>query len=139
MVGDILDDLCTGMIILHKNLQVKYNAVIDTVLGRAAMQHSVSDEDHIPGVTEVCLVVDRQMKVAGNNADNFILGVPVIGHVIAWTARLFVIEGDREIKRSVPALLFIVNVFHPFSLSNQVNIVQYFYHYTTFHRYFNPL
>ena len=118
VVSDVLNDFCTGMIILHQDLKIKDDAVIDTVNRRSAVQDSICDKYDISRVIHIGLVVDRQVKTAGQNADDLILSVPVIGHVIARTTRLFVVKCDRKVECSVLSLFFVLYVLHDDSLLN---------------------
>ena len=42
----------------EKSMEVKYKALIDTVLWGAAVQHSVSDEKKISGVSHIFLIIN---------------------------------------------------------------------------------
>ena len=71
----------TCVIILQQNLQVKNNTVIDAgvVLRIAAVKRAVRDENDISLMINACIIVQRQMESAGDNSDNLIVPVPVVG------------------------------------------------------------
>lgn len=119
VISDILNDLCTCMVVMHENLQVKYDALIDAVDGGAPMENAICDKNDISCMVDPSFIVDCQMETAGNDPDNLILCMPVIGHMITWAAWLFMVKSDRKIKCTMFALLFIVYVFHESSLSNE--------------------
>lgn len=119
VIGDVLNDLCACMVIMHENLQVKYDALIDAVDGSAPMENAICDKNDISCMVDQSFIIDCQMETAGNDPDNFILCMPVIGHMITRAAWLFMVKSDRKIKCAMFALLFIVYVFHESSLSNK--------------------
>lgn len=133
VVHDIVDMFGACMVILHQNLKVKNNAVIDAglVLRVAAMQRAVRNENNVAFVAGADIIVQGHMKIAGENADDLVVTVPVIWHVIARAMGRLVIKGDREIEGALLPLLFIIKIFHcpAYFLSEykQVNIVVFFY------------
>ena len=101
VVCDILDNLGTGVVVLHEDLKIKHHAVIDAVYRCAAVQDTICDEDNISRVTYMCLIVDRQMKAAGQDSDDLVFRVPVIGQ---WEMLAYVICG---ILVGIAAIFFV--------------------------------
>ena len=114
VVHDVLYVFRTGMVVFYQNLQIENNAVIDAamVLRAAAVECAVRNEDNVACMIGARIIVQRQMKVARDNADDFIVPVPVVRHVVSGTVRGFVIEGNRKVKRSLLPSLFVVKIFH---------------------------
>lgn len=44
--------------------------------------------------------------------NNFIVGMPVVGHVVSGAVGHFVVEGDREVEGALFPLLLVIEVFH---------------------------
>lgn len=78
----------------------------------SAVQRAVRNEYHVSLTVDTGIVVQRQVKGAGNNPDDFIVTVPVIGHVIARAVGDFMIKSNRKVKGALLSLFFIIKVFH---------------------------
>lgn len=102
------------MIILHQNLKVKNDAVIDTglVLWVAAVQRAVRNENNIAFMADADIVVQGHMKITGKNADDLIMSMPVIWHIVARAVGNLMIESDGKIEGPLLSLFFIIEVFH---------------------------
>lgn len=144
VVHDIVDMFGACVVILHQNLKVKNNTVVGAglVLRVAAVQRAVHNENNVAFVTGADIIVQGHMKITGENADDLIVTVPVIGHVIARAVGRLVIKSDREIEGALLPLLFIIKIFHcpAYFLSEykQVNIVVFFYIISLFFFYASP-
>ena len=112
MAHDVVDGFCAGVIILQQDLQVKDDAFIFAVMGNASVKEAVGNEDDVIFFIDPVIIVNGKRKGSGENAHDLIMGVPVIGHVIARTVGIFVIEGDREIKGSLFPAFSVINIFH---------------------------
>lgn len=133
MIHDIADMFGTCVIILQQDLKVKNNAVVDAglILRVAAMQRAVRNKNNIALVAGADIVVQGHMKIAGQNTDDLVMAVPVIGHIIARAVRRLMVKGDGKIEGALLSLFLIIKIFHfPsyfLSESKQVNIVVFFY------------
>lgn len=114
VLHDIVDVFGTGMVVLHQNLKIEDDAVIDAgvVMRTSAMKRAVRDKDDLAFPVISCLIVQGQLKGSGYNTDDFIMMVPVIRHIIPGTVRSLVIKSDREVKGSLFPLFFVVKIFH---------------------------
>ncbi len=114
VVHDVVDMFGARVVILHQNLKVKNNTVVDAglVLRVAAVQRAVRNENNVAFVTGADIIVQGHMKMAGENTDDLVMTVPVIGHVIARAMGRLVIKSDREIEGALLPLLFIIKIFH---------------------------
>ncbi len=122
------------MIVLHEYLEVKNNTVINAgiIVWAAAVQHSVSDKDNVSRMVASGIAVKSKMKSAGYNPKDFIVMVPVIGHVIPGTVIVFVIKSNRKIKSPLLPMLSVIKIFHRWCSYiprdiKQVNILLLFY------------
>ena len=53
----VMYGLGTGMVVLHENLQIKNNTFINTVIRSSTVKRSVLDENNVPGMIVICLVI----------------------------------------------------------------------------------
>lgn len=102
------------MIILHQDLKVKNNTVVDAglILRITAVQRAVCNEDNVALLAGADIVVQGHVKFAGKNADDLVMTMPVIGHIIAWAVRRLVVKSDGEIEGALLSLFFIIKIFH---------------------------
>ena len=122
------------MIVFHENLKVKNNAVINAgiIVRAAAVEHSVCDKDNVSRLIASGIAVEGKVKIAGYNPEDFIVVMPVIGHVISGAVTIFVVESNREIKSSLFPVLSVIKILHgwcsfvPWDIK-QVNILLLFY------------
>ena len=72
------------MILLCKQLEVKNNTFINTIImGNTAMECSACNQYTFTGLKNAGFIVQSKMKGAGKNADNFVVGMPMILHMIS--------------------------------------------------------
>lgn len=114
VIHDIVDGLCAGVIIFHQNLQVKDNAVVNTavILGIAAVEHAVRNENDIACMVDVRVVVQGKVKGAGQNMNNFIVRMPMVRHVVSGAVGHFMVKSDGEVEGALFPLLLVIEVFH---------------------------
>lgn len=114
MIHDIVYGFRTNMIIFYKNLKVENNTFINTgiVFRDSAVKHSVCDKEHISAVITSGVAVECEMKRAGQDAENFIVMMPVISHMISGTMKVLMIKCNGEIEGSLLSVFFVIEIFH---------------------------
>lgn len=102
------------MIVLHKYLKVKYNAVVNAgiIVRISAVQHSVRDKDNVSRIIASGIAVEGKVKGAGHNPEDFIVVVPVIGHMVSGAVGIFVIKSNRKIESPLFPVLSVVKILH---------------------------
>lgn len=102
------------MIILHQNLEVKNNAVVDAglILWITAVQRAVRNEDNVALLAGADIVVQGHVKFSGKNADDLVMTMPVIGHMVARAVRSLMVKSDGKIEGTLLSLFFIIKIFH---------------------------
>lgn len=114
VVHDIVYIFGTRMIILHQDLKVKNNTVVDAglILRITTVQRAIRNEDNVALVAGSDIVVQGHVKFAGKNADDLVMTMPVIGHIIAWAVRSLVVKSNGKIEGALLSLFFIIKIFH---------------------------
>lgn len=114
VVHNIVDMFGTYMIILHENLKVKNDTVVDTglILRVAAVQRAVCNKDNVALMAGADIVVQRHMKIAGQNTDDFVMAMPVVRHIITRTVGDLMIESDGEVEGSLLSMFLVIKIFH---------------------------
>ena len=112
VLHDIVNRFGARMIVFHKDLKIKDDTFIDTVIRSAAVQDTVGYKDNVAGFAHVRLIVEGQIHFPRNDPYQLIVSVPVKLHVIARTVRSLMIKGNRKIEGSLFSVFFIFNKFH---------------------------
>lgn len=87
---------------LQKSVQVKDNTFIDAVSGHAGMQNTTVDKQNVAGGSGQLFFIQRHMKLAGQNTDQFIFHMPVVIHDIAGVRTVHVVKLKRKIGCAMP-------------------------------------
>lgn len=91
-------DLPLAMIIaFEQKPHVKHNALVNAIAGESAVQLFRSNECHISWAQDKRLIIQDQFKFAAEHMDQFILLVPVVGHLISRVTFVQVMIIQRKI------------------------------------------
>lgn len=114
VIHDVMNVFGTRVVILQQNLEIKNDAVIDAgvVVRVSAVQRAVRDENDVAFPVDAGIIVQGQMKGAGDNSDDFVMSVPVIRHIVTGAVRHFMIKSNRKVKSPLLSLLLIIKIFH---------------------------